>query len=519
MELRPYQQAALEANINAIESGESPLVIMATGTGKTVIMAKTIEHLSREKKGLVVAHRGLLLNQIEAELAKWTGIQADREQSTRYAQWDSEVITTTPATLKDIRLHKKPTNRGFIIVDECHRAVTPSMMEIYKHFAEPLKVGFTATADRPDGVSLYPTFTKIAYQYSLARGIKDGFLSRIIGRKIHGMELDLSGLRAVGQDFSDDDVAAVIEEDLVSIAHNVIRETEDRSKVLIFMPNVASSEHIARVLQELGETADYVSGGNKENGRVMAEFRSGQLKYMAACQLVIEGYDEPGIDCIVMLRPTLSRIVYSQAIGRGTRIANGKDHCRLVEFTYNSNKHKLVSPFELLGDNMSQRVVERAEAVVSTPGDIDYLQELEGVTARQYDVKAIVARAVRRDFNFTSFNPLDVGDLLGQDLDKESDIWFEGRRLTGAITEKQREILSRYMIDTEGLNKATASKIISTLRERSMIPMLGYASDKQMAFLRRLYPESKFESLTKAAAGMLIASALEAQNGRVAHDL
>lgn len=420
------------------------------------------------------------------------------------------MILSTPQTLKGERLAKKPSTIDAIIIDECHRAVTPSMMDIYDHFNDPMKLGYTATADRPDGKGLSDVFDKIAYQYSLARGVKDGYLSKIIGRRVTDMEIDLSNLRVRMGDFSDGDLGELLEEILVPIAHNVIKECEGRNKVLIFLPTVDSSDHLARVLSEMGEAADFVSGQKgKANGEVFARFRSGNIRFLCSCQLVVEGYDEPGIDTIVMLRPTLSRIVYSQAIGRGTRLAAGKDHCLLVEFTYNSNKHKLVSPFELMGDNLSERVVDRAVGL-EQEGDVDFLAVLENMNAHQYDIKEIVARAMPKNFSFMSFNPLDIGDMVNVALDKESQVWFEGRQLKGRPTEKQVDILSRFMIDSSSLTKATASTLIGGLIESGAIPARGYASDKQSAFLRRLYPGQDFPpGITKAMAGVLITKALE----------
>ncbi len=511
MALRYYQEDAIKADLDVCARDESPLTLMATGTGKTVVMAKVVETLVQKgKRVLIIAHRGLLLDQISKSLMDWAGLPSGREQSNEYANWKSSVILSTPQTLRGERLAKKPKGIDAVVIDECHRAVTPSMLELYDHFNDPMKLGYTATADRPDGKGLSDVFDQIAYQYSLARGVKDGYLAKIIGRRVTDMEIDLSNLRVKMGDYSDGDLGELLETHLVPIAHNVIKECEGRKKVLIFLPTVDSSDHLARILSEMGEEADYVSGEKgKGNGPVLAAFRSGGIRFLCSCQLVVEGYDEPGIDTIVMLRPTLSRIVYSQAIGRGTRLAPGKDHCLLVEFTYNSNKHKLVSPYELMGDNISERVVERA-ADASMEGDIDFLAVLEEMSTHQYNIKEIVERAIPKDFTFNSFNPLDVGDMVNVDLDSEAQVWFSGRQLKGGPTEKQVDLLSRFMINTTDLTKATASTLIGGLRESGAIPSRGWASSKQVRYLEHLYPGQNFPpGLTKAMAGVLITKAME----------
>ncbi|RLC32370.1 MAG: hypothetical protein DRH37_00750 [Deltaproteobacteria bacterium] len=514
MALRYYQEEAIKANTGMVDGGQSPLTIMATGTGKTVVIAKAIAWLKKQDmRTLVIAHRGLLLDQIHKSVMDWAGLSPAREQGNEYARWNSDVILATPQTLKGARLERKPHGAiDAVIIDECHRAVTPSMMDIYEHFDQPLKLGFTATADRPDGINLSEVFDKIAYQYSLARGVRDGYLSKIVGRKVTNMQIDLSALRIKMGDYADGDLGDVMEQNMHPIAHNVIKECDGRKKVLLFLPTVDSSEHLARFLNEMGESADFVSGRRKDNGDVFAKFRSGEIKYLCSCQLVVEGYNEPGIDTIVMLRPTLSRIVYSQAIGRGTRIAPGKDFCLLIEFTYNSNKHKLVSAYELMGDAVSERVVESAEAQAGE-GDVDFLAALEAAASSQYDISTILARSIPEDFTFKSFNPLDIGDLVKVDLDSEADVWFQGRQLKGGVTPKQQELLGRYMIETSGMDKAHASKLIGGLMDKKLFPLKGYASPNTMRYLQSLYPGRSFPpDMTSAAASMLINSIKEEQS-------
>lgn len=500
----PHQEKALDSVKECIANKENPLIIMATGTGKTRVLADTAAFMKAEGV-LAIAHRGLLLDQMENAFMSWANLPSDREQAEKWADWASPVITATPGTLAGDRLMYKPKNRGLIMVDEAHRAVTPQMMKIYEHFNWPTRMGCTATGDRADGRPLTPVFSKIAYQYSLDKAIRDGYLCNIIGRRVRSFEIDLSGLHKMGTDFIEAEVAEVIEKDLTTIAHNIIKETKDRKKVLLFMPNVASSKHLAEILSEMGETADYVAG-KKENGMAFAKFHSGELKYLASCRLLTEGYDEPGIDTIVMLYPTLSRTLYSQAVGRGTRIHPDKDELLLLEFTYNSNRHKLVSAFELVGDDMSERVVERAESLAGTE-DIDFLAALEDSRVLQYDYRAIVNRAIPQDHSFEYFNPLDIGDLVSLDLDKESEVWFNGSRLAGDATDGQRELLKRYMIEGGGLSKSQASSLITKLLAVSK-PGFGYASTAQMRALSRLYPKMSFPFVpTKAAASMLIGTA------------
>jgi superfamily II DNA or RNA helicase len=388
-----------------------------------------------------------------------------------------------------------------VIVDEAHRSVTPSMIKVYSHFKSPIILGFTATADRPDGISLSTIFSRIAYQYSMANGIRDGYLSPIIGKQVDDFEIDISKIAPRNGDYQDGPLAEALESYMDQIAEAIIRETDGRKKVLCFLPNVHSSMMLHEALERRGEKSDFVHG-KKKNDQALSDFRRGKIKYLTSCQLVIEGYDEPEIDCIAMLRPTTSRIIYSQAVGRGTRIAKGKENMLLLEFTYNSSRLDLVSPYELIGEDTSHRVISELKKE-KLDGD-DIFERIQERAEKLQDVDYIVQKAFEK-LSFSTFDPIDLAAILGVEVDTEAQVVFDGRELTGGVTTKQENYLSRFMIDSKDMTKAQASIMIQALVDKNAIPMGGVATNAQVKYLARLYPGVRMpHRLTKAAAAVLI---------------
>jgi superfamily II DNA or RNA helicase len=506
---RYYQQQSFESTEQLLMQGMSSINIMATGTGKThVIGMLTDSCLSRHGRVLVLAHNGLLLNQADAKIYSHAGLYPEREQASMRASHYAQIVTASVASLQGARLARFPKDHfELIIIDECHRSVAKSYTNIFEHFDTAKRVGFTATGDRPDEKSLSTIYDAVAYEYSLAQAIRDHFLCPITGRKVDSFEMDLSELKLSGGDFSEKELEQVIEKFLVPITANVLKETEDRNKVLLFLPDVKSAELIAETFVEIGYPCGCVSGklSDKKNNDELALFHAGEYKYMASCQKLIEGYDEPAIDCVVMLRPTLSRIVYSQAVGRGTRPHETKSNLLLLEFTFNSVNHKLVSAFELTGGTFDKRIVEEAERLVSdSTEDVDILEYLENCEATFYSVSKVLARANPKNYDFIDFDPVGLGDLLQMDLHSQTETWFEGTRLQGPSTPKQQDILRRFMIDATGMDKSECSKVIDGLFKTQTPMYIGDASPAQVRLLRNLLGVDPPRNITKAMASLLI---------------
>jgi len=392
-----------------------------------------------------------------------------------------------------------------MIIDEAHHSISATYRNIINHFDKSSLLGITATADRADDKQLGNIYTKVAYEYPLHKAINDGFLVKIVGRRCNDFTINLSKLKITAGDFQDDELAGAIAEYITPIAENVRKQTEGK-QTLCFLPNVYSSKLMAEELCKLGVKAGYISGATDKELRrhTLYEFKQGIITHLCSCNVLLEGYDEPKVSAIVMLRPTGSRTVYAQAIGRGTRLHPGKKELLLVEFTYNSDKLRLVTAYELFstmgfGDNVQKRAQKTAEG----SEEEDFMENLEKAHEKEYNPIEIVRRMTIPQWGFTAFDPLEVGKLINVDLSGEFDIHYEGRKLEGAATEKQKEILKRYGINSESLSKAQASVLISEFFKRGVSPMIGIATEAQLRLLARLGYTSPGD-LMKGQAAFLI---------------
>ena len=506
---RHYQDGAYDSVLELTDEGLSSITIMATGTGKTHVFGMLSEtFLGRRERVLVLAHNGLLLDQADEKIFSHTGVLPSREQRKFRAPLQAPIVTASVASMqKDRLLRFPPDHFKYIITDEAHRSVAKSYTNIYEHFPDAIRLGFTATADRPDEISLRSVYDRVSYEYPLSTAIKEGFLVPITGRRVKNFSMDLEGMTLRAGDLDPQEIERVIIEHLAPIAENIIQETKGRRKVLVFLPDVKSSELLAETLQGMGAEADYVAGkrSTKANRDALLKFHMSETRFMCSCQKLIEGYDEPGIDCIVMLRPTLSRITYSQSIGRGTRLHPDKTDLLLIEFTFNSSQHKLVSAFELTGGMYDQRIVEEAQRKAETSEeDQDILRLLQETEETFYDINNILARVNPEHLDFVDFDPIGLGDILKTNLHSQTDMWFNDKKMEGPATPKQRDILRRFMITDPGITKPEAAKIISALMEGEIPMYKGPASKPQRNLLETLTGDGVAVNMTKAMAGLLI---------------
>lgn len=507
MTLRGYQEEAVEACVSDMASGEKSLLVMATGTGKTVVFSEIVRRYMERTKSLVLAHREELIDQAIRKIAAHTGYTAGKEKAQEYADFGNRIVVGSVQSLRGNRLARwKPDHFGLAVIDEAHHVAAVSYRNILEHFSSADILGVTATPDRADEKQLGDVFTKVSFEYPLHKAIEDGNLVRIVGRRVKDFDIDLSGLKVVAGDYQDSELAEVIEKYIGPMAHNIEAETRGMS-TLVFMPNVESSRLMAEALDAKGLKAGWISGGTdtEDRKRTLYQFAQGQITHLVSCNVLLEGYDEPRVEAIVMCRPTGSRAVYAQAIGRGTRLYPGKSSLLLVEFTFNSSRLKLVSAYELFSTmGFGERVQEQAKKKGSTSEYEDFYAGMIEANKHIFDTRSIIERLPIKRYGFTEFDPLAIADLIGVDLSGEFNIQYKGHRLEGPATEKQKDLLRRYNVaNVETFDKAQASALIDGLMKKAA-PAFGDASDKQVNYLRKLGYKVGQERISKAQAGVLI---------------
>jgi ATP-dependent helicase IRC3 len=386
--LRDYQIEAVEAVQAAAERGvRRPLVALPTGTGKTVVFSELIRR--RGGRALVIAHRDELITQacdklrmVDADLRVGV-VQGERDEH------DAAVVVASIQTLSRERRMARLLGRGdqrslfpadpftTVVIDEAHHAAASTYRTAVAQLggfdldAGPLVVGVTATPERGDGVGLDAVFEEIVYQRDLLDMVRAGYLCDLRAVRVH-VELNLDNLKVRAGDFGDEELGrALIESAAPEHALAAYQQHAAGRKALIFTPTVEVAQLMAEAFAGAGIAARWLSGemAREQRAETLAAFRAGEVRVLANCMILTEGYDEPSVDCLIMARPTRSRPLYVQMVGRGTRRAPGKADCLVIDLLGNSRRHQLMTvaslaglhPDELAGRTLAGAVAEREE--------------------------------------------------------------------------------------------------------------------------------------------------------------
>jgi ATP-dependent helicase IRC3 len=318
------------------------VVCLPTGAGKTVIFS----HLARlaRRQVLVLAHREELLSQAREKLERAMAGAAvvAVEQGAQQATDDAKVLVCSIRSLHEKRLARVIDKRdfGLVIYDECHHAAAEDNLRVLRQlgaFDEEWNgtlLGFTATTARGDGKGLDTIFERIVYSRTLPEMIEDGYLSPLRGFRI-STNADLTRLSSSGLDFDEEELAEAvdIEERNALVARSIQELARDR-RTIAFCVTVNHARNLSRSLNLLGVPAGIVHGAMPSDARAkaLADFRAGRTQVLTNVAVLTEGFDDPGVSCIAMARPTRSEGLYAQCIGRGTRLAPDKKDCLILDF-------------------------------------------------------------------------------------------------------------------------------------------------------------------------------------------
>lgn len=356
--LRPYQREAIDAVLRARRRGvRRMLVSLPTGAGKTVIFAELARLAKRQV--LVLAHREELLLQAQEKLARVLGDGVVAlERASERAPRGARVVVASLRSLHAERLTELLAGRdfGLVVYDECHHAAAEDNQRVLRQLGafepdwEGTLLGVTATTERGDGQGLDGVFEEIVYSQTLPDLIDAGYLVPLRGFRI-ATGADLTRLSAAGLDFQEEELAEVvdIEERNALVARSIQELARDR-RTIAFCVTVNHARHLAQALNLLGVPAGLVHGDLARDVRAseLAAFRAGRLQVLTNVGVLTEGFDDPGVSCVAMARPTRSAGLYAQCVGRGTRLAPGKRDCLILDFVDLSNLNLCTLP-SLLG--------------------------------------------------------------------------------------------------------------------------------------------------------------------------
>lgn len=252
MELRPYQQEAKDAIFEQWDNGvKKTLLVLPTGCGKTVVFAKVTEDCVRQgNRVLILAHRGELLDQAADKLMKTTGLGCalEKAENTCLGSWFRVVVGSVQTLMRQKRLDQFPEDFfDTIIIDEAHHCISDSYQKVLKHFPGAQILGVTATPDRGDMQNLGQFFESLAYEYTLPKAIKEGYLTPIKALTIP-LKIDMSSVSVQAGDFKASDIGTALDPYLEGIAEEMKKYCSDK-KTVVFLPLVKTSQKFRDLLR------------------------------------------------------------------------------------------------------------------------------------------------------------------------------------------------------------------------------------------------------------------------------
>lgn len=518
MELRPYQQEAREAIFEQWDSGVlKTLLVLPTGCGKTIVFAKVTEDcVRRGDRVLILAHRGELLEQAADKIHKSTGLgcAVEKAEESCIGSWFRIVVGSVQSMMREKRLGQFPSDYfQTIIIDEAHHCISDSYQKVLNHFDQAKVLGVTATPDRGDMRNLGSYFESLAYEYTLPKAIKEGYLSPIKALTIP-LKIDMSGVGVQAGDFKASDISTALDPYLQGIAEEMGKYCKDK-KTVVFLPLVKTSQKFRDILNGHGFRAAEVNGDSQDRAEVLEAFDRGDYNVLCNSMLLTEGWDCPSVDCVVVLRPTKVRSLYCQMVGRGTRLSPGKDHLLLLDFLWHTERHELCHPASLIcqDEEVAKQMTENIEQA-GCPVDIEEAEKTaaEDVVAKREEALAKQLEEMKRRKK-KLVDPLQF-EMSIQAEDLSGYVPAFGWEMAPP-SDKQKATLEKLGILPDQIDNAgKAAKILDRLDKRRVE---GLTTPKQIRFLEgrgfQHVGTWKFETAKK------MIDRIAANGWRVPHDI
>jgi DNA repair protein RadD len=356
--LRPYQRQALDAldAYWAREGSGNPLLSLATATGKSLLIGWLVRDAIRKYPNvhvLCLVHVQELIEQnVKHLLAIWPDAPIGINCSALGRRdWRQQIIFASIQSV--FRSPERLGKRHLVLIDECHlvphdgdgmyRTTLNALRELHPAMSV---CGFSATPYRLDTGRLDEgegkVFDEVIFNYDIGRGIADGWLSSL-SSKATKTTIDVRDVGRRGGEFIAGELEAAADHEAIIAAacDEIVALGTDRKCWLVFCCGIDHAMHVRDALRERGVACETVFGETpqSERERIITAFRSGKLQCLVNAMVLTTGFDVPQVDLLVMLRPTLSTGLYVQMVGRGTRKAEGKRDCLILDFAQNVYRH------------------------------------------------------------------------------------------------------------------------------------------------------------------------------------
>jgi superfamily II DNA or RNA helicase len=505
---RHYQEEARAAIMETWDAYQSTLLVLPTGTGKTVTFCDVASRVAG--RVMILAHREELIFQAQAK-AESFGMECDVEMGEfKSAEWRKpKCVAASVQTMtagKPPRMEKfDPFDFDLLVVDEGHHGIARSYRRIVQYFQRnpQLRVLYvTATPKRTDKKAMGIIAESVAYEYKLTQAIQDGWLVPIEQEIAFLGALDYSEAKTVNGDFTAEQIASIMSaEGVIPGIARVVWETLGNRKAISFSASVAEAQSLSENFNRYGPgMSEWICGDTPKEVRrkCLADFAAGKFQILANCGALVEGFDECTIEVIIQARPTKSVSMYTQIIGRGTRpltglvdglataeerraaiAASAKPCVTVIDFTGIAGKHKLVSTADILGGDYSEKVrdeaVKRAKKAKKPVRMGEMLEkvhkEREARKARELAKKAGLKAKV--NYTIQKIDPFDVFDIVPCNAQGAS---------PNPLTPEQLQRLERNGIKGEDMPPAQARQLLNEIYQRQSA---GLCTIKQAKILKR----------------------------------
>lgn len=393
--------------------------------GKTIVFSHlAAREVLRGGRVLVLAHRGELLQQAIDKLRAATGIEAglEKAEETSVVAWDEIPYTVVVGSVQSMKSQRRlarfaPDEFSLVVVDECHHALTGTYRAVIDHFPNARLLGVTATPDRGDLRSLSEVFETIAYEYSIVDAIHDKWLSPVYVQTVP-LRIDLSGVSVQSGDFQAASLGSALDPYLRQICREIKERCHDR-KTIVFTPLIATSRKMLSIFGEEGVVeVREVNGESPDRADTLQWFSDAPPGcVLLNSMLLTEGYDEPSVDCIVVLRATKVRALFVQMLGRGTRLAPNKKNLLLLDFLWLTASHDLCRPACLLSDNpeVCETITKKQESKGCAELELspETLEDAQSETVRKREDALAKRLAAQSRKKGKLFDALQFAELTG----------------------------------------------------------------------------------------------------------
>lgn len=401
----------------------------------------------------------------------------EKAEQSCIGKWDRIIVGSVQTLCRDSRLALfSKSYFDTIIIDEAHHALSSSYQAILNYFDTADILGVTATPDRSDMQNLGKVFDSLAYEYTLRDAISSGYLVKIRVQTLP-LHIDFTNVKITDGDFQAGDIGRVLDPYLEQIADTLL-DYKDR-KIVVFLPLIETSQKFCKMLIERGFNAAEVNGNSKDRNEITEDFANGKYNVLCNSMLLTEGWDCPSVDCVIVLRPTKSRALYTQMIGRGTRLCEGKDHLLVLDFLWHYEKHSLCRPAHLIAksNDVALKMTEILETssmdleAAEAEAERDVLAEREAALAKELAAmrkkKAKLVDPLQFEFSIQAEDLTHYVPTFGWQV--------------SSITDKQKKTIEEFGLNPDTIEDAgKASMLIDRLHKRKAE---GLSTPKQIRFL------------------------------------